>query len=347
MNLTIDRFQGTYLGGIIGEAIAAPTGDSDRFKIINYQGQHWLTVRNALAETIIKAPRLEIDDLITQLEQLLGNDNLDCYWQDFIKDNQNNSLREKSLSRAIVPKNQKSTLLKCHSSFLVLLPLVIFLSDNQDLFKQVITQCNLKSAINRETKEDILIWSYLLSLNNKFELENKNLSQIIKRVLTDVELKTTNLIEKLELVIRAWESGLSLHEITEKLLSLGNSKQIAIALSCYCFASTPQDFKLSVKRAASLNQNIAWWTTSLTGTLSGAYNGVTGIPKSWRAIADKNQTYQQAQHTAMNLYKTWLGIYSLEISQTLYNHELDAVASTNIIQPRKSLKIISQKSYLS
>ncbi len=343
MNLTIDRFQGTYLGGIVGAAIASPTGDSDWAKIINYQGQHWLTARNALAETIIEVPRLEIDDLITQLDQLLGNDNPDCYWQDFIEDNQNNVLAEKSLSEAIIPKDQKSTLLKCHNNVLALLPLVIFLSDNQNLFKKVISQCNL----NRETQEDILIWSYLLNLNNKLELENKNLSQIIKLVLTDVQLKTTDLIEKLELVIRVWESGLSLHELTEKLFTLGNPSQIAIALSCYCFASTPQNFELSVKRAARLNQDIAWLTTSLTGTLSGAYNGVTGIPKTWRAIADKNQTYQQAQHTAMNLYKTWLGMYSPETSQALYNYELDAVASTNIIQPRKSLKIISQKSYLS
>ncbi len=342
MKSSIDRFQGTYLGGIVGAAIASPTGDSDRFKIVNYQGQHWLTARNALAETIIEVPRLEIDDLIAQLDRLLENDNPDCFGQAFIKDNQNNSLRQKSLSEAIIPKNQKSTLLKCHSNILVLLPLIIFLSDNQDLFKKVITQCNL----NQESKEDILIWSYLLNLNNKFELQNKNLSQIIKRVLTDVQLKTTNLTEKLELVIRVWESGLSLHELTDQLLTLGNSKQIAIALSCYCFASTPQDFKLSVKRAASLNQNIVWLATSLTGTLSGAYNGVTGIPWSWRAIADTNQTHQQAQHTAMNLYKTWLGIYSPKTSQALYNHELDAVASTNIIQPRQSLKIISQKSYL-
>ena len=347
MNLTIDRFQGTYLGGIIGAAIASPTKGSDRAKIINYQGQHWLTARNALAETIIEVPRLEIDDLITLLDRLLGNDNLDCFGQAFIKDNQNNSLRKKSLPEDIIPKNKKSTLLKCHNNILVLLPLIIFLSDNQDLFKKVITQCNLKSVIDRETQEDILIWSHLLNLNSKLELQNKNLSQIIKLVLTDVQLKTTNLIEKLELVIWVWENGLSLHELTEKLFTLGNLSQIAIALSCYCFASTPQDFKLSVKRAASLNQNIAWLTTSLTGTLSGAYNGVTGIPWSWRAIADKNQTYQQAQHTAMNLYKTWLGIYSLETNQALYNHELDAVASTNIIQPRKSLKIISQKSYLS
>ena len=342
MKCSIDRFQGAYLSGIVGAAIASPTGDSDRFKIINYQEQHWLTVRNALAETIIEAPRLESDNLITQLDQLLGNDNPDCYWQDFIKGNQNNSLREKSLFEAIIPKNQKSTLLKCHNNVLALLPLIIFLSDNQDLFKKVITQCNL----NRETQEDILIWSYLLNLNNKLELQNKNLSQIIKLVLTDVQLKTTNLIEKLELVIRVWESGLSLHALTEKLFTLGNPSQIAIALSCYCFASTPQDFKFCVKRAASLNQNIAWLTTSLTGTLSGAYNGVTDIPWNWRAIADKNQTYQKAQHTTMNLYKTWLGIYSLETSQALYNHQLDAVASINIIQPRKSLKIISQKSYL-
>ena len=342
MKCSIDRFQGAYLGGVIGAAIASPTRESDHFKIINYQGQHWLTARNALAETIIEAPRLESDDLITKLDQLLGNDNPDSYWQDFVKGNQNNSLREKSLSEAMILKNQNLTLLKCHNDVLALLPLIIFLSDNQDLFKKVITQCNL----NRETQEDILIWSYLLNLNNKLELQDKNLSQIIKRVLTDVQLKTTNLIEKLELVIRVWESGLSLHELTEKLFTLGNTSQIAIALSCYCFASTPQDFKLCVKRAASLNQNIAWLTTSLTGTLSGAYNGVTDIPWSWRAIADKNQTYQQAQHTAMNLYKTWLGIYSLETSQAAYNHELDAVASLNIIQPRKSLKIISQKSYL-
>lgn len=316
-------------------------------KISKLKGQNWLGARKTLADILIQTPRLEVDSLVEQLNNLLIDDELDNSWHEFAKQEPIKQYFSKTEQVSAAVQNKINlTSSTQNSNLLILLPLSIFLGDNRRLFTEIITQCNLKSVITTEAKEDILIWSYLLtlSLNNQFETQGLNLSLIIKQVLSGVAVETTALVKKLELVSWAWEKGLGLHQLSEELFAQGNPKQIAIALSCYCFASTPQDFRLSVQRAASLDQNIAELTIALTGSLSGAYNGIAGIPWSWRAIANHNQSYLQVQQQGRELIKTWLGIFSLENNQYLYDQEIHAAAPTNLIQLRKSLKIISQKS---
>ncbi|MGL5793581.1 MAG: ADP-ribosylglycohydrolase family protein [Waterburya sp.] len=336
---SFDRFEGMWLGSIISAAIASDKNLSEQ-PLVQYLSSNWMLSRNEIAQLLIKAEKLEVGYISEQLVAIVSNNS------NFV------------LADVAVNQKQIVSLLEYQNILLPLLPLVIFWGDNQDLLTAIITQCNLNTTHAMEIKEDVLIWSYLLALVSKQQLDSQtlNVRLIVKQILAGVKVETSSLIQKLEIVSQGWEQGITWQQLTERLLTTGNWGQIAIALAVYCFGSTPQDFWLSSKRAANLDQNLAALTTALTATISGAYNGMTGIPGSWRtiklprvtsgeAIANQHQTYQQAQSIGRELWKSWLGIYS-DNEKLLYDQQLHAVALPNIIQPRKTLKIISQKLYL-
>jgi len=175
-----------------------------------------------------------------------------------------------------------------------------------------------------------------------------NLLSLLSLIIFDdnhlgIDATATLLTQKLKLVVEAINSGISLHNLLDKLSSNGNTKSTAIALSWYCFLTSPQDFKISVQRAASI-PNVGGLTAALTSTLSGAYNGITGIPYNWRIRMSQNLNYTLENQLVSQLFKAWLGIYAIDGNQGLYNQKLDAVALSPMIQSRPTLKIISQKS---
>ncbi len=301
---TFGRFQGMWWGGILGQALVNQNHSRDHTGMINFPTQSWLPERRQIAQMLFQSPRLA----------------------------------EIKLSG-------------CNSNLLSLSPLIIFCGDNQDLLLRIVDLDNLKLATLAETtaaREDILIWSYLLDsvLNYEFGSSQINFNWLIEKLLTNIkylEGRETVLTQKLKLVAQAVNNGTSLHHLSDKLSSDSNIQQAAIALSWYCFVTTPHDFRISVKRATSIKPNLAGWTAPLTGILSGTYNGITGIPHNWRINISQNQNYAVENQTVIKLFKAWLGIYSINSNQELYNQELDAVASPQMIQPRRTLKIISQK----
>ncbi len=355
---TLERFQGMWLGGIVGQALANQNKSCDRTGIFDFPHQNWLAERRQIAEILLRSERLGVDDIGQQLAIQHSESNAtvqNCLRKvdepavnsQFFSGYNYNSRQADAHSR--VAEIKLST---CGDNILSLLSLIIFYGDNQDLLKKIIdqhNQHNLKlanSGENAEIKEDILIWSYLLTsvLNNKLESWQINFNWVVERILNNLEGKETLLINKLKLVVQAVKSGISLHQLLDEMSSNGSTRQTAIALSWYCFVTTPNDFKISVQRAASIKPNIAELTATLTGTFSGAYNGMTVIPYNWRIRMSQNPNYSSENQLVSKLFKTWLGIYSIDSNQESYNQELYAVASPQMIQPRQTLKIISQKS---
>jgi hypothetical protein len=314
-----------WVGSVIGGALADDNNLSVDKQIVEFPSSHWITSRNEIAKILIKAEKLEVNYISAEIVKILSNNS----------------------SSVNIPTNQKCliSLLEYHNTFLSLLPLIIFWGNNQDLLTAIITQCNVKATHATEIEEDILIWSYLLTLvsNQPLDSQTLNVGLIVKQILAGIKVGTTSLIEKLEIVNQGWEQGITWQQLTEKLLNKGNWGQIAIALSIYCFGCTPHDFRVASRRAANLNYNLARVTTALTATISGAYNGMTGIPWSWKSTANNDQTDQQVKLVGRELWQSWLGIYSDNEQQFLYDEQLHAVALPNTIQPRKALKIISQK----
>ena len=96
---------------------------------------------------------------------------------------------------------------------------------------------------------------------------------------------------------------------------------IPMAIAFYCFLSTPEDLRLSVFRAARCGI-AAPLTCSLTGALSGAYNGVAAIPVEWRSRHSAAEGRQPSvwltgndakiEKLANNLFAVWTGVYSAD-----------------------------------
>lgn len=323
---TLDRFRGAWLGSMLGSlmelpAVAkldhygsrSPLGQAYRHKDVEI-GLQFFILREQLAKITIDSQRSDADAIADLL----------------IKESQ--SLRLSLLSE--------------YSYCWLLLPLIIFYGDNWNLLRKIVRKYYLKLgnlSPDSELEADTLLWSYFLTsiLNSGLELNSGYCSESIRKTLTNVGKKTV-LTTQLEIVITAIERGVSLHQLCDRLLSEKNRGQSAIALSCYCFATTPTDFKLSVQRASNLNPEIAGLTTALTGTVSGAYNGMAGIPLSWKKMADKNTAYSLASQKILELFRAWLGIDRAE-SELWSNLEIQAIAVPSLIQTRKTKKIISQK----
>ena len=321
---TWQKFQGVWLGSVIANI-------RQKEKEQKYS-EDWLLRRKTIAIQELKATRLDNKSL-AKLEQFLSithqyNTEPDLEAPRF---KPTNSLDQKQLAKY-------EDLLQC------LLPLIIFRENNQELLKKSLDYFVLKSLITLEEQEDILIWSYILYsfFNSKFTSPEAIISQIISQVLNDVGVNNSALPSKLEIVVRAWEKGLSLYQLTEELNEVGNPGQIAIALAVYCFAATPRHFGLAIQRAENVSLSMSWLVIALTATLSGAYNGIARIPWSWRARAYKHQIYQLESQLVSQLFASWLGIYSSTGSPSGYSQELNAVAQAHTIQTRKALKIISQ-----
>ena len=333
---TYERFQGIWWGGIMGMQIEPK----------NFSAQpDWLLKRRQIAKILLETERLETDDPALQLriQQIINLervDNLTDRGEFPIAKNSN------KVTPARQELNNKLLLNNCN--LLSLLPLIIFLSDNHQLFSQIIHKYNLKSVNsfdNAEMKQDILIWSYLITfgLSHQFSAQPTNLALAIERILNNLDIPETLLVKKLTLVVEAVNNGTGLHQLVNKISSSGNIQQTAIALACYCFITTPNDFKLSITRTLYLQPQITWLTAALTGTLSGAYNGLTGIPWNWRSSFCHNPDLSSENQLIEQLFKKWLGIYSIHSNEDFYNQKLCAVAIPQIIQPRINLKIISQK----
>ena len=303
---TYDRFCGSWWGSIIGQTIVNQINQFD-----DPLTQPWLLKRRQIAQMILTQKLDTTNSLSFLALQSAGDD------------------------------------LKYHSNLLSLLPLIIFQTDEANLSLKLAKQPNLKTVNSQSNiflSQDILIWSYLLTtvLNHQTKIAEKEL--LIQNVFQHNLRAKSPLIEMLNIVVQGVKNGSSLHQLTEQLLTKDRLQATAIALSWYCFATTPHDFKLSVQRAARVDSKLAWLTTSLTSTLSGAYNGVTTISGNWRAEIEQNQSWDLENHLLLKLFRFWLGIYLPEQNNESYNLELDAIASPQFIQPRQSLKIISQSS---
>ena len=105
---------------------------------------------------------------------------------------------------------------------------------------------------------------------------------------------------------------------------------------------------LSVKRASQIDSPLSSEIAILTGTISGAYNGMRGVPNNWLFLLSRDRSWRQIQNTARKLFETWLGTYNpMNNNSFVCDPELEAIAVPNIIQARQNLQIISQKSDLS
>ncbi|MGK7935435.1 MAG: ADP-ribosylglycohydrolase family protein [Xenococcaceae cyanobacterium] len=299
----LSRFRGALLGGILGDALITQIKTPDLFQ--GNQQPDWYK--------ILHYQPSELTDKLQQICLLL---------------NQPNQLEQQ--------------IFKCESGnsgewAYIALPIILFYHEDFVLLQKEIRIFAQYWQWSDEVVEDVLIWSYIIALAIKEKLDKRN---IIGQLLAGVRAKQTPLYQLLRQLESWLFESLTLEQVVEKLST--QNQEWSIPLSLYCFSSTPEDFYLSISRAAH-HHNQAKITAILTGTLAGGYNGITGIPTPWRKLSAQNLVYRELDRQGTTLFNNWSGVY--QKGQQLDRNRIGqrAIAAPGIIQPRSSLKVISQR----
>lgn len=110
--------------------------------------------------------------------------------------------------------------------------------------------------------------------------------QLIPRLLPKLSQETT-LAVQLEQVQRLLEQNAPLETVVRQLIQTAKinpptaDQWTATALAFYCFLTTPEDYHLTVWRGMQTGYQPDV-TSAISGALSGAYQGLIGIPVQWR-----------------------------------------------------------------
>jgi hypothetical protein len=219
-----------------------------------------------------------------------------------------------------------------------MLPALLFFHDNYGLCQEHLQDLAASWGLKNETVEDVLIWGEAIALALREKLVPQ---QLLTHINHRYRAAQTPLIEQLARIQTFLEQATPLAQVVSQMTRQKKSESTAIALAFYCFACTPEDFRLCLMRATKMGKQAAT-IAALTGALAGVYNSASGIPIAWRVAIKKDPIGQQLVRGAIALFAIWSGAYRLDNSNLLPEA---AIASPLAMQPRPSLKIISQEEY--
>ncbi len=304
----LSRFQGSWLGSAIGEALA---NDREGLERIN-RPLSCLEARNNQALALIESQEFSLDstEVINNLNSSLSSDCMALLLLPSIMFYADNLSELQAMVQQSHLYSQKEA---------------------ENIQDGLVWGNIISLALKEKLDVNNLIESILLSAT----IDSTNFIQQLK--IINKALKTGKTINKVveELSSAAASSQRTLYsKATNPALSVG---QNALALSLYCFGVAPENFELSMGLAIGnkyRTKNVA----ALTGALSGAYNSFIGMPLKSRMIARQNPTYQQTMSIATKLFHIWSGAYTVP----KHDSQLTIVAAPRTIQARSSLKIISQ-----
>jgi ADP-ribosylglycohydrolase len=236
------------------------------------------------------------------------------------------------------------------------LPIALFFHADPHQLEQELQQADKVWRHRRELSDGVLAISYALSLALREQLDP---TQLIVEIIEELELNcdrssiadpstpanSANFVEQLRFAQSLNRTSLdrATAQIRSQLSKAQTGDVLTIAIAFHCFLNTPEDFCLSVIRAAQLHQNPQ--TICLTAALSGAYNGVGSIPLSWRSALKRGQpessplnhlwgvaTEAELQQLSDQLLAAWSGAYDL-VHLLNYPGHTFAIAAPKVIRP--------------
>ncbi|MDJ0714031.1 MAG: ADP-ribosylglycohydrolase family protein [Prochloraceae cyanobacterium] len=224
----------------------------------------------------------------------------------------------------------------CREIAIAIAPVVLLFHESTSLLTEKLTQILKMCDVSAETSEYLLVWAYFLAAIVK-EKSVRDIS--LFETIQKTPIAKTHLAPEIEAVERYSKEGTSLEKIVSYLSRQNQPDRGAIALAIYCFNYTREDFRLCLLRAKNSNfqTNI---TPALVGAIAGAYNSINGIPINWRIYCQKQSDLHAIDNKAKELFSLWSGVYQPSSNKI---PSYAAVAAPQIVQPRSSLKIISQE----
>lgn len=317
----LSRFRGTLLGAAIAEALECqgqfktghPSWDStDPLLTLQEQDQPFGLNQVAwlYAESLIQVGDLDLENLHRWVHQ-----------------------HTKTQLRSLSPAH----------TLVGIIPVSLFFHEDEARLRQKVLQAIEVGQPSLELQSGALAVAYAINQSLREQLDPASL---IARTIAYLPQSSEILVKQLEQVQRLLEQRASLDVALAQLLKLqppgALSISVLITLGFYCFLSTLEDYRLTVSRAARISHKSSL-VTILAGTLSGAYNGTTGIPLGYRLTllrkafsqSRKSKTEADILQLAARLLAAWSGAY--QPSDAFIETELSlepAIAAPEVIRPR-------------
>lgn len=201
------------------------------------------------------------------------------------------------------------------------LPLLLFFHDQPQLLReQILAVANPSENFSAKTSA-IIAYATVASWTLREQLCAPTL---FRDLLATAEGKSNDKI--LQTLQTNLEKGETLQATRKQLPSTCQD----IWLALYCFATTAEDFLLTLRRGQTMT-SVSPFVLPLVGALSGAQNSISAIPIPWRCWLQEEKQEWEIMLEAM--FATWSGSYKFaRINQPL---KQSAIAACQVIQPRK------------
>ncbi|MEL4895489.1 ADP-ribosylglycohydrolase family protein [Crocosphaera sp. Alani8] len=201
---------------------------------------------------------------------------------------QNETISEET-SRVIISPNKS---LIPGEIILKILPLILFFYETENLLCEQLKRIEKNSVnFNQKIIEEVILFRKIINLI----IQRKN--PLLENICKVSEL-TQNIHEILN-------RRTPLTEIKKQFQHKNVLESNYLLLSLYCFSRTPNNFKLSILQAKQFRDPVI---LGVTATISGAYNGYSGIPISWRLSMGLNQENNLKDEYITQLWAKWVGV---------------------------------------
>jgi ADP-ribosylglycohydrolase len=278
----ISRFKGTFLGAFLGGSLA-PGGKMQSHSYLDLGRMAILGT-----ESLIAFGRLDLDDWIARQQQ-------------------------ESLHLAATDDISIKIIIAT-------LPVALFFHENPIKLRQ-----NLLRVL-KIWEDDPIVRDGTLAVGYAIALaltEKLNPLTLIPQTIAFLGETPTSIPKKLLKVQNLLEQGAGLSKAQAELAreeKLSNT----IAMAFYCFLSTLEDFRLAVLRATyDLNSTSvsSQATGAIAGALSGAYNGIGGIPVNWQVLLLQSNSpawgltsFSQMLELTDAFVAVWSGVYNISLN---------------------------------
>lgn len=289
----LSRFRGALLGSLVGELLGNNKGIFPSRLLFRYpQAQdnksvvapstiaqlNWSQIATCGIESLIHCGRLDLED-----------------WQ----------LHASKVESLALLKNTASS----SEAALATLPIALFFHDEPSKLRQQLQQA---TAHWHQTEQDqgVLAVGYAIALALTEKLNHTLIDQIINLLGNPQTLLGQQLQQVKDLIYKGASLDIAVSQLQKeaKLQGAKACPDTAIALAFYCFLSTPEDFRLSLRRASRISHQ-PQLISALTGAIAGAYNSNIGIPVGWRLGANQINITTQRLQLAEEMFAVWSGVY--------------------------------------
>lgn len=232
----------------------------------------------------------------------------------------------------------KNSSLSALEAIVATIPLALFYHENEIKLRQ-----NLQLAVaamgqnNPEIRDIALAVGYAIALSLQPKLHSAELiSHTIDFVGNSEGILTQNLFKVKDFL----EQNAGLETVVINLERSGRPSS-CFALAFYCYLSTLEDFRLSLQRVVEKSPQ-PQLTCAITAALSGAYNGLAGIPATLRqqlrcpslGSGCANMTTEEEMLRLCDaLVAVWSGVYS-QVNQPTNLSQVAAIAAPRAIRRR-------------